>query len=74
MDDHVKIISLNIRGLADRQKRRDVMNYLRLKKAAIICIQDIHIEDKKVNCMLGEWGLKGIIAPGKIIQETHAFF
>ena len=64
MCDNIKIISVNTRGLADNQKRRDVLNYLKSKKAAIICIQDIHIEPGKVNCMLVEWGLGGIISPG----------
>ena len=50
--------------MADKQKRRDVLNYLRSKKAAILCIQDMHIEASKVDCILMEWGLKGIIAPG----------
>ena len=50
--------------MADKQKRRDVLNYLRATKAAILCIQDIHIEPSKVNCMLVEWGLEGVIAPG----------
>ena len=49
MESHnmIKISSLNVRGLHDVQKRRDIFCYLRNKKFQINCLQD--------SCRVG-WG------------------
>ena len=64
MAKQIKIISSNCRGLADKNKRKEVMNLFR-KKYSIVCLQDIHISLDNVNTMKSEWGLQCIIAPFK---------
>ena len=55
---------MNCRGLADRQKRRDVLDHLRSKRPSIVFLQDIHLDSEKARTLLMEWGLEGKIAPG----------
>ena len=56
MSTNVKIISMNCRGLNGRQKRRDVIHYLRKKNASIICLQDVHFTDNMETIVKAEWG------------------
>ena len=58
------ILSMNCRGLADKKKRRDVLNYLRGKKPDIVLLQDIHLDDRSSEWIILEWGFEGIVAPG----------
>ena len=51
----VNCASLNCRGLADVNKRRDVLNYLREKKYSIIFLQDIHVTDQDVGILRAQW-------------------
>ena len=39
---NLSFVSLNCRGLGDRKKRRDVLNYLHQKNFSIYCLQDTH--------------------------------
>ena len=64
MEDTLKIISLNCRGLANDFKRRDTLNFLREKKPDIILLQDIHIGENNANRIILEWGFEGFISPG----------
>ena len=41
--DVMKIISLNCRGLRNKVKRYDIINYLKDQNAQIICLQDTHL-------------------------------
>ena len=43
--DKVTILSVNAQGLGDKNKRKDVFNYLKDKKASIYFIQDTHFTD-----------------------------
>ena len=52
----VNFASLNCRGLADVNKRRDVLNYLRENKYSIIFLQDIHVRDQDVSIFGAQWG------------------
>ena len=46
---------MNCRGLADKKKRFDVLNYLYKKKYMIYCLQDVHF-DKDFKSLIGrEW-------------------
>ena len=56
--DKVTICSLNVRGLGDYKKRRDVLNYLRMKKFSIICLQDTHFTPQVLSQIQREWGYK----------------
>ena len=39
----IKVLSANCRGLRDKTKRYDVLNYLKDTNADIICLQDTHL-------------------------------
>ena len=51
MTENVSFVSLNVQGLGDKLKRKDVFNYLRSKKYNIYFLQDTHFTDKdmKIN-------------------------
>jgi exonuclease III len=60
---HIKIQSLNTRGLADPLKRRDFFKRFREQNVHICCLQDIHVDTKFVNRVKAEWGLSAVICP-----------
>ena len=64
MTQSMKLLTMNRRGLADRQKRRDVLDHLSSKTPSILFLQDIHLDSKKACTLLLEWGVEGKIAPG----------
>ena len=43
MGDKVKLSSANCRGLRNKIKRYDVINYMKSKKVHILCLQDTHL-------------------------------
>ena len=57
----LKLMCMNARGLADKRKRIDVLQWLTKKIASIYCLTDIHISTDKHNALLQEWGNGGII-------------
>ena len=61
----LKMISANCRGLADRNKRREVLNLYRKKSYSVICLQDIHLAKDDTDKMRNEWGLQSLFAPFK---------
>ena len=59
MDDKqfkLSIASLNCRGLAMPDKRRDVLHYLRNKSYSIYCLQDVHFSKELESIVRAEWG------------------
>ena len=44
--DTLKVLSVNCKGLQDKQKRVDVLSYLKAMQAYIICLQDTHLVKK----------------------------
>ena len=58
----ISIYSQNARGLNCSQKRRDVFQHLRQKKYNIICLQDVHLENKMESYITSEWGFKVYLA------------
>jgi exodeoxyribonuclease-3 len=56
MNTSIKLCSVNCRGLSDKTKRRDVLNYLRKKNFSIYCLQDVHWDQKWENMIRAEWG------------------
>ena len=43
MGDKVKLLSANCRGLRNKIKRYDVINYMKSKRVNILCLQDTHL-------------------------------
>ena len=60
----VNIISLNVRGLRDSQKRRTIFDYYR-KKCNILCIQETHSDEDSCQMWTNEWGGRGYYNHGE---------
>ena len=45
LQDKIKVLSANCRGLKDKFKRYDVLNYIQKTEANIICLQDTHLTE-----------------------------
>ena len=65
MSETLSIYSQNCRGLNTMEKRRDVFHYLRKKKYDIICLQDVHLEEKMELYVKSEWGFRLYMSPYK---------
>ena len=59
----IRIASMNCRGLGDKNKRRDVFNYLKQKSYSICCIQDTHFTEKEELYIRSMWGYETFISP-----------
>ena len=63
MVDKITIASMNVRGLAMDQKRRDVLNWLKGKQYSIYCLQDVHWVEENRQIYKAEWGLEYVFCP-----------
>ncbi len=57
MSSEINIGCMNVRGLADMKKRRDVFNWLRDKRMSIYCLQDVHCTENMESKWEAEWGV-----------------
>ena len=51
-----------MRGLGDRNKRREIFNWLRSKKYSIYLLQEVHCVETTTNSWAAEWGYKAIFS------------
>ena len=43
MNNHIQILSMNVRGLfSNTKKKSDVFNWVKAKKISIVCFQETH--------------------------------
>lgn len=56
MGEQITIFSQNCQGLSLASKRRDLFHFVKNKKYNIICLQDVHINDKMEDFVKNEWG------------------
>ena len=54
----ITILSMNSRGLADVEKRNDVLHYLKKKKYSTYCLQDTHFSEEIHSLINSKWGHK----------------
>ena len=56
MSQKLKLLSLNVRGVRNTNKRRAIFSYLKAQKSAIFCLKETYslTEDEKV--WSAEWG------------------
>ena len=59
----IRIISLNVRGLQEKEKRRNIFNHYR-KRADILCLQETHSQKENEQQWSQEWGGEVIFAHG----------
>lgn len=58
----LKIGSLNVRGLGDRLKRREMFDWLRRKKFSIYMLQEVHCSEITIPVWSAERGYKTIFS------------
>ena len=58
----LKIASLNVRGLRDNLKRRELFNWLRSKKYSIYMLQECHCTENTNPVWSAEWGYQAIFS------------
>ena len=46
--NQIKILSANCRGIQSKEKRYDVINYMKGKNPDILCLQDTHLITEEV--------------------------
>ena len=61
MTHNLKCLSLNVNGIRDYHKRKDVFNYLRGKNAQIIMLQETHLKTEEENIVRAMWGYDCIL-------------
>ena len=52
----LSIASINVKGLGNNRKRREVFNWLRNKRQSIYFLQEAHCTEQNVDLWRSEWG------------------
>ena len=58
----LQIASLNVRGIGNNAKRREVFNWLRAKKFSIYMLQEVHCSENTTDSWTCEWGYKALFS------------
>ena len=58
----LQIGCLNVRGIGDKQKRREMFNWLRAKKFSIYLLQEVHCSENTAAIWSAEWGYKTLFS------------
>ena len=56
------IASLNVRGLRDNTKRREMFNWLRIKHFSMHMLQEVHCTENTNHVWYAEWGYQAIFS------------
>lgn len=59
---NLKIASLNVRGIGNNAKRKEVFNWLRSKKFSVYMLQEVHCSVKTVDIWTCEWSYKALFS------------
>ena len=59
------MVSMNVRGLADKVKRTQIFRYLREMNADIVCVQETHSVKKTHKIWQNKWGGKIVFSDGE---------
>ena len=65
----VTILSMNCRGLADVEKRNDVLLYLKKKNYSIYCLQETHFSEKIHSVITSKWGYKAYLNSSTLTKK-----
>ena len=63
--DSIRVVSLNVQGFRDKNKRIDVMRYLGQLNPNIVALQDTHLIESDTNTLLELWNGKVILHGNK---------
>ena len=58
------ITSLNMRGMGDKQKRGEILSWLRAKRFCIYLLQEVHCSGENTAIWSAEWGYKALFSCG----------
>ena len=58
----LQIASLNVRGIGNNAKRREVFNWLRAKKFSTYMLQEVHCSENTTDSWTREWGYKALFS------------
>lgn len=62
----LKIGTLNVNGLANKQKRTRIFEYLKQSKADVFCIQETHSTHEQTDRWTKEWSGKAFWSNGTL--------
>lgn len=73
MSRKLKLLSLDVQGLHDLNRRRALFSHLKEQKASVCCLQETYSlpEDEKMWCV--EWGGKIFCSHGTVTRKRFAF-
>ena len=54
--DNIKIASLNVRGIQNENKRKEIFIYLKSKRLDILCLQETHSQQDDIIQWNRQWG------------------
>ena len=69
MASNLKVISLNVRGIRNQNKRRTIFCYLKQQKATIFCLQETYSQPGDEKIWSAEWGGKIIFCHGTVHSQ-----
>ena len=58
----LKLSSLNVRGLGEVLKRKEIFNWHRSKKLSICMLQEVHCTENNIHLWTAEWGYKALFS------------
>ena len=65
MNNHIKVLSMNVRGLSSNSKKRlDVFNWAKSKNTSIVCFHETHSTKDIETRWEDEWGGKCYFSHG----------
>ena len=62
MTEQITFCSLNCQGLGGKDKRKDVLNFLKQKQYSIYCVQDTHFTKKEEKYIRSLWGYESFFS------------
>ena len=72
MSRKLKLLSLDVRGLSNVNKRRTIFSYLKIQKATIFCLQETYSSPEDEKLWSAKWGASIIYSHGTTRTRTHA--
>ena len=74
MMTNLKILSFNVKGINDYEKRLSVFGWCKEKKADIFFLQETHSTDKDKKYWCNNWGGKYIFRTERLDQGEQQYY
>ena len=71
MSRKLKLLSLDVRGLRNVNKRRTIFSYLKIQKATIFCLQETYSSPEDEKLWSAKWGASIIYSHGTTHTHTR---